>query len=141
MTKANMTAAKLTMFSRKQPMRGMNLNRLIIGEKSKKTPQQNKIQAPKRASLEIVAFCCLSWLITSSLKTIPGFITLMTSWKEYLNSFSMHVEIYKQKQRATPSSFLNSSSGQLLLSSPHGTSSLSGFHCLKEVSPLSVFIY
>jgi hypothetical protein len=29
----------------------------------------------------------------------------------------------------------------LPLSSPHGTSSLSGFHCLNEVVSLEVFIY
>ena len=55
-TTANMTAAKLIMLARNQPMSGMNLKRAIIGEKSKKVPQQNKIHDPKRNIVDSIAF-------------------------------------------------------------------------------------
>lgn len=59
-TRANMTAAKLIILARNQPMSGMNLKRAIIGEKRRKVPKVKRIQDPKRKRVEIMALSLFS---------------------------------------------------------------------------------
>lgn len=139
-TRARTAAAKLIMWPRNQPMSGIHLKSAIIGEKSKYMPMQNRNHPLRRNTVERQAFVLFRSDIICLFKTFPGYITFTTSWNPYLKHFATHPQI--QQQPPGPSSSLASASVQLPLSSPHGVSIFSGFHCLKDVVPLSsIFIY
>lgn len=79
---------------------------------------------------------CKSEIISSTL-CLPFLTSWITSWKAALKNMETQLLIKQHGLDMQKSEV----SVLLPLSSPHGTSSLSGFHCLNEVVSLSVFIY
>lgn len=140
-TTAKTTASKPIMLVKAQPISGTNLNSAIIGENRRKLPQQKRIHAATRNNPEVRILDWFKSQIICFLKMIPGLITLTTSWKPDFKAVSTHPEMRQRKYWLQFMLSFCSTSIQMLLSSPHGTFTFSGFHCLNEVVPLSsIFI-